>query len=41
MAKNAKKKTFTRKNAKRYEMVEFTTPIYEESFVFPAPEPPS
>lgn len=37
MAKDkAKKKTFTRKGVKRYEMVEFTTPIYEESFVFPA-----
>lgn len=35
MAKTAKK-TFTRKKAKRFEMVEFTTPIYEETFTFPA-----
>lgn len=35
MAKNAKK-TFTRKSEKRYEMVTFTTPIYEEPFTFPA-----
>lgn len=37
MAQKAKaKKTFTRKLQKRYEMVTFTTPIYEESFTFPA-----
>lgn len=37
MAQKAKaKKTFTRKSQKRYEMVAFTTPIYEEEFTFPA-----
>lgn len=37
MAQKAKaKKTFTRKSQKRYEMVTFTTPIYEEEFTFPA-----
>lgn len=37
MAQKAEaKKTFTRKSQKRYEMVTFTTPIYEEEFTFPA-----
>lgn len=37
MAQKAKaKKTFTRKSQKRYEMVTFMTPIYEEEFTFPA-----
>ena len=37
MAQKAKaKKTFTRKSQKCYEMVTFTTPIYEEEFTFPA-----
>lgn len=31
-----KKKTFTRKGEKRYTMVNFTTPIYEEEFTFPS-----
>ena len=35
MAKKAKK-TFTRKSEKRYEMITFETPIYEEEFTFPA-----